>query len=317
MEENKNQEFMPLAQAAKVYGVSQDYLRFLIFKKRLHGEKFGRNWVTTKTWLDEYFLTEDLRCKNGEIKKTALIQEKNDVDLQPAAIQKEGDITTVSTPESLKPLGLEELPEELFIDEIELPKRLINDIVDDATYKKSTARLDVSIVEKGVLRGSLEGDSRVIKIDWSKLFSTLKKTPVAIAVVFMLFAGGAFAKNFVYDQNLREGLRTALTSAKKSFQTAVHKTSGDIKEEALFLGKSVKKTTSLVVDMIDMGAEKIRERATVAYREVENVFQSAQQELTSWKQEVILSVNEGSQRFFTEFRLPRFALSETRNDLLA
>lgn len=48
-------EFIRLAVAAKQWGVSQDYLRFLIFKKRLHGEKFGRNWVTKREWLEDYF----------------------------------------------------------------------------------------------------------------------------------------------------------------------------------------------------------------------------------------------------------------------
>ena len=48
-------EFIRLAVAAKQWGVSQDYLRFLIFKKKLRGEKFGRNWVTKREWLEEYF----------------------------------------------------------------------------------------------------------------------------------------------------------------------------------------------------------------------------------------------------------------------
>ena len=48
-------EFLPLSVAAKQWGVSQDYLRFLIFKKKLRGEKIGRNWVTTQEWLEDYF----------------------------------------------------------------------------------------------------------------------------------------------------------------------------------------------------------------------------------------------------------------------
>lgn len=48
-------EFIRLAVAAKQWGVSQNYLRFLIFKKRLRGEKFGRNWVTKREWLEDYF----------------------------------------------------------------------------------------------------------------------------------------------------------------------------------------------------------------------------------------------------------------------
>ena len=48
-------EFLPLSVAAKQWGVSQDYLRFLIFKKKLRGEKMGRNWVIKQEWLEDYF----------------------------------------------------------------------------------------------------------------------------------------------------------------------------------------------------------------------------------------------------------------------
>ena len=48
-------EFLPLSIAAKQWGVSQDYLRFLIFKKKLRAQKLGRNWVTRQVWLEDYF----------------------------------------------------------------------------------------------------------------------------------------------------------------------------------------------------------------------------------------------------------------------
>ncbi|MBI3420602.1 MAG: NYN domain-containing protein, partial [Candidatus Sungbacteria bacterium] len=49
------QDFVSLALAAKERGVSQDYLRFLIFKKKLNAVKLGRNWVTRREWVDAYF----------------------------------------------------------------------------------------------------------------------------------------------------------------------------------------------------------------------------------------------------------------------
>ncbi|GEM_PF-446706 len=58
-------EFLPLSVAAKKWGVSQDYLRFLIFKKKLRGEKVGRNWVTKEQWLVEYFSHVKRRGLNG------------------------------------------------------------------------------------------------------------------------------------------------------------------------------------------------------------------------------------------------------------
>ncbi|MDP3770530.1 MAG: hypothetical protein Q8R40_06370 [bacterium] len=47
--------YLSLAEAGKQWKVSQNYLRFLIFKKKLRAVKFGRNWVTKAAWLDEYF----------------------------------------------------------------------------------------------------------------------------------------------------------------------------------------------------------------------------------------------------------------------
>ena len=50
-----NPEYRSLADIAKEFKVSQDYLRFLIFKKRLRAAKFGRNWFTTRVWMEECF----------------------------------------------------------------------------------------------------------------------------------------------------------------------------------------------------------------------------------------------------------------------
>jgi lambda repressor-like predicted transcriptional regulator len=64
------EELLSLNEAAKEREVSQDYLRFLIFKKKLKGEKIGRNWVTTHVWIEEYANTseglKDEKIKLGE-----------------------------------------------------------------------------------------------------------------------------------------------------------------------------------------------------------------------------------------------------------
>jgi len=39
-----DQKYLSLVEAAKEFGVSQNYLRFLIFKNKLNAIKFGRNW---------------------------------------------------------------------------------------------------------------------------------------------------------------------------------------------------------------------------------------------------------------------------------
>ena len=55
MSEKLEQKLLSLAQAAEIKGVSQDYLRILIFRGKLKALKLGRNWNTTEEWLGEYF----------------------------------------------------------------------------------------------------------------------------------------------------------------------------------------------------------------------------------------------------------------------
>src|SRR3989344_3130400 len=55
MEQSNGEKYFSLAEIAPKYGVSQDYLRFLIFKKKLRGKKIGKNWTTTNEWINEFF----------------------------------------------------------------------------------------------------------------------------------------------------------------------------------------------------------------------------------------------------------------------
>lgn len=47
-------QFISLAAAAKMTNYSQDYISLLCRQGKLKAEKLGRNWVTTKEWVDEY-----------------------------------------------------------------------------------------------------------------------------------------------------------------------------------------------------------------------------------------------------------------------
>ena len=53
--EQTNVGFVGIAEAAKQANVSQEYLRFLIFKKKLHAVKSGRMWLIKQEWLEECF----------------------------------------------------------------------------------------------------------------------------------------------------------------------------------------------------------------------------------------------------------------------
>lgn len=50
----KETKYISLSQAAKFCDYSQDYLNLRARQKKLKAVKMGRNWVTTREWLDEY-----------------------------------------------------------------------------------------------------------------------------------------------------------------------------------------------------------------------------------------------------------------------
>ena len=59
--------FISLSQATKLCSYSQEYLSLLTRRGELKGKKFGRNWFTKKSWLEEYILKHPVD-KKGNIK---------------------------------------------------------------------------------------------------------------------------------------------------------------------------------------------------------------------------------------------------------
>lgn len=51
---SQNTKFISLHEAAKLTDYSQDYISLLCRRRKLKGEKLGRNWFTTKEWVNEY-----------------------------------------------------------------------------------------------------------------------------------------------------------------------------------------------------------------------------------------------------------------------
>ena len=59
MDKNFQPDYISLAEAAKLYGHSQEYLSLRARQGKLKAVKFGRNWVTTKEWVGEYLKEAD------------------------------------------------------------------------------------------------------------------------------------------------------------------------------------------------------------------------------------------------------------------
>ena len=51
---NLEANYISLHEAAKLTNYSQDYISLLCRQKKLKGTKIGRNWVTTKEWVEDY-----------------------------------------------------------------------------------------------------------------------------------------------------------------------------------------------------------------------------------------------------------------------
>ncbi len=51
---NLEANYISLNEAAKLTNYSQDYISLLCRQKKLKGTKIGRNWVTTKEWIESY-----------------------------------------------------------------------------------------------------------------------------------------------------------------------------------------------------------------------------------------------------------------------
>lgn len=54
MEENENQNYISLADAAKMCSYSEHYLRLRSRQGKLKSIKLGKKWMTTRAWLDDY-----------------------------------------------------------------------------------------------------------------------------------------------------------------------------------------------------------------------------------------------------------------------
>ena len=67
---NEESKYIPLQEATKYCNYSQEYLSLRARQGKLRSVKFGRNWVTTKEWLEEYLqAVKEYNDNNNNIKK--------------------------------------------------------------------------------------------------------------------------------------------------------------------------------------------------------------------------------------------------------
>lgn len=82
IEKNKNQNetlietyFIPLSEAAKITGYTPEHLNLLCRKGILKARKFGRNWETTREWINEFLFVNKSKKKKGKRGRAKLQEE--------------------------------------------------------------------------------------------------------------------------------------------------------------------------------------------------------------------------------------------------
>ena len=144
---NKNQEYIPLREAAEVLNTSPDYVNVLVRRGKLQAVKLGRNWFTNELWLNEYQKSvgrlpasesekvitsnlEDLEKSEFEGLKTKLVLEKQLLDRLAAIESRIGKDVGIKLSENFKTWREKDLAFQnlISVSEIKIEPRFLGDV---------------------------------------------------------------------------------------------------------------------------------------------------------------------------------------------
>jgi len=74
--DNQSDTFISLKEASALCEYSQDYLNLLVRKGYLKAIKIGRNWVTTKEWLNDYLQRIETKREHSRARKITAYQKQ-------------------------------------------------------------------------------------------------------------------------------------------------------------------------------------------------------------------------------------------------
>jgi len=186
-EKNKNSEnkndvrvetyFITLSEAAKISGYTPEHLNLLCRKGVLKAKKFGRNWETTRGWLNEFlFVAKSGSGKKYKRRKKVSLKEKN-----------------ISKIENLKKETLE----------IEKEKFATSEKIEKDSSISKTEKENVSEFEE-----SKNGEVNENKFSFTRM--TLDFS-LAVFVSFLIFFSVSFiqyvkTKNYIAEKNIPEDI---------------------------------------------------------------------------------------------------------------
>ena len=99
---DSNINYISLSEAAKLTNYSQDYISLLCRQKKLKGTKIGRNWVTTKEWVENYINKTNgsgeniipVKIKNAKKQIGQLSQASSTQSMDPASLKQDANLST-------------------------------------------------------------------------------------------------------------------------------------------------------------------------------------------------------------------------------
>lgn len=94
---SEKNNFLTLKETAKIYGYTQHHLGLLCRQGKLKNKRTGKNWFTTKEWIDEYLLGLQEYYKNGDFHYTNSAA-KIKIEAQKAEVEKKEEAPILVEP---------------------------------------------------------------------------------------------------------------------------------------------------------------------------------------------------------------------------
>ena len=94
----QNTKYISLHEASKLTDYSQEYISLLCRKGKIKGEKLGRNWFTTKEWINDYVarINKSKENNKGVICKRRIDQTPNSESSLPAMNRSRMESSSIS-----------------------------------------------------------------------------------------------------------------------------------------------------------------------------------------------------------------------------
>lgn len=208
----KKIEYISLAEAATYCNYSQDYLSLRARQGKLKSKKFGRNWVTTRQWLEEYIKQVENYNNETSAKKVDVVLDKSQTGLKTFDVKPQEGVVKLSsiTPQALPPDNLPVGEPLIFIEDILQPSIGLR-----VAFSSALVILAVLVGTLGVMP-ILDNHSWKVTVGISEDYGAwlAEQTFATGAIAFGLVADAARGKAQINVRGIARFLKEAMLAVK-------------------------------------------------------------------------------------------------------